>query len=74
LSWVVVVAGTGATVGVGGGGGGVSEGRGVAEGGSVAVMSVVGTAVGSSVCRVTRQPLMSTQTARSVRMDFVGTG
>jgi hypothetical protein len=36
-------------VGGGGGGSGVSDGRGVGAGGSVAVMKIVGTAVGSSV-------------------------
>jgi len=46
----------------------------VGEGGRVAVMNMVGMAVGSSVWIVMRQPLMSIQTARSDKRDLVGTG
>jgi hypothetical protein len=66
---VEVVPGTGAGVGVGGGGIGVAEGLAVGEGGRVAVMRVVGMAVGSSVWTEILHPAArKLKVARSERM------
>jgi hypothetical protein len=66
---VDVIPDTGVTVGVGGGGSGVSVGRAVRAGGSVAVMTSGGVAVGSSVCTEILQPV--TKKLKAMRIEIV---
>jgi hypothetical protein len=70
---VEVVPATGATVGGGGGGSGVSDGRGVGAGGSVAVMKIVETAVGSSVWTEILHPAARKLMARRRKMTCLCT-